>query len=60
MQASGQDQQQNSREQTSTEQEEAVMRNLARFPLYKGAKIFVLRASLAMLNLQSIFWMVRH
>ena len=31
------------------------MRNLARFPLYEGAKISVLRASLAMLNLQSIF-----
>ena len=31
------------------------MRKLARLPLYNGAKIFVLRASLAMLNLQSIF-----
>ena len=44
----------NTRDQT-TEREEEVMRNLARFPLYEGAKISVLRASLAMLNLQSIF-----
>lgn len=44
----------NTRDQT-TEREEEVMRNLARFPLYGGAKISVFRASLAMLNLQSIF-----
>ena len=31
------------------------MRKLARLPLYNGAKISVLRASLAMLNLQSIY-----
>ena len=36
-------------------QEEDEMRKLARLPLYNGAKISVLRASLAMLNLQSIF-----
>lgn len=36
-------------------QEEEVMRKLARLPLYNGAKISVLRASLAMLNLQSMF-----
>ena len=36
-------------------QEEDEIRKLARLPLYNGAKISVLRASLAMLNLQSIF-----
>ena len=36
-------------------QEEDEMRKLARLPLYNGAKISVVRASLAMLNLQSIF-----
>lgn len=35
--------------------EEEVMRKLARLPLYPRAKISVLRACLAMLNLQSIF-----
>lgn len=43
------------RSQTHLEPEEEVMRKLARLPLYNGAKISVLRASLAMLNLQSIF-----
>lgn len=45
---------QNSREE-QIEQEEEVMRKLARLLLYEGAKIYVLRALLAMLNLQSIF-----
>ena len=36
-------------------EEEDEMQKLARLPLYSGAKISVLRASLAMLNLQSIF-----
>ena len=34
---------------------EDVMQKLARLPLYNGSKISVLRASLAMLNLQSIY-----
>ena len=37
------------------EPKEEVMRKLARLPLYNGANISVLRASLTMLNLQSIF-----
>ena len=44
----------NAREE-QIEPEEEIMRKLAHLPLYEGAKISVLRASLAMLNLQSIF-----
>ena len=40
-------------EQISDEQKE--MRKLSRLPLYNGAKISVLRASLSILNLQSLF-----
>ena len=47
-----QDRQQNPQEE-QIEPEEEVMRKLARLPLYGGAKISVLRASLAMLNLES-------
>ena len=41
--------------QSEPDKEEQMMQKLARLPLYNGAKISVLRASLAMLNLQSIY-----
>ena len=39
----------------SIDTEEERMRTLARLPLFNNAKILVLRVSLALLNLQSLF-----
>ena len=57
-QASGQDQQQNSREQTSTEQEEAVMHNLAHFSTIQRCKDFCIACISCNVKLAIYLWMV--